>query len=71
MILAGLKHLEVTNFGNPKGMPQFKDADDLFKKIRSSKKVSHLLNDVSLTAVTIRERAIQRAIEAKKRGLGS
>ncbi|MBT3174190.1 MAG: pyruvate carboxyltransferase [Lentimicrobiaceae bacterium] len=70
MILAGLKHLEVTNFGNPKGMPQFKDADDLFKKIRSSKKVSHLLNDVSLTAVTIRERAIQRAIEAKKEGWG-
>lgn len=71
MILAGLKHLEVTNFGNPKGMPQFKDADDLFKKIRASKKVSHLLDDVSLTAVTIRERAIQRAIEAKKRGLGT
>jgi hydroxymethylglutaryl-CoA lyase len=28
------------------------------------------LNDVSLTAVTIRERAIQRAIEAKKEGWG-
>jgi len=26
MILCGVKHLEVTNFGNPKGMPQFKDA---------------------------------------------
>ena len=24
LILAGVKHLEVTNFGNPKGMPQFK-----------------------------------------------
>jgi len=39
MILAGIKHLEVTNFGNPKGMPQFKDSDDLFKQIRKSKKV--------------------------------
>ncbi len=70
MILAGVKHLEVTNFGNPKGMPQFKDADNLFKGIRKSKKVKHMLDDVSLTAVTIRERAIQRAIDAKKEGWG-
>ncbi len=70
MILSGVKHLEVTNFGNPRGMPQFKDSDELFKKIRNSKKVSKLLNDVSLTAVTIRERAIERAIQAKKEGWG-
>ncbi len=70
LILAGVKHLEVTNFGNPKGMPQFKDADKLFKGIRNSKRVSHLLPNVSLTAVTIRERAIERAIEAKKEGYG-
>lgn len=70
LILSGVKHLEVTNFGNPKGMPQFKDADDLFKRIRSSKKVAGLLDDVSLTAVTIRERAIERAIQAKKDGYG-
>ena len=70
MILAGFKHLEVTNFGNPKGMPQFKDADELFKKIRESKKVKDKLDDVVLTAVTIRERAIERAIEAKKEGYG-
>ena len=70
LILSGLKHLEVTNFGNPKGMPQFKDADELFKKIRSSKRVKDKLDDVMLTAVTIRERAIARAIEAKKEGYG-
>jgi hydroxymethylglutaryl-CoA lyase len=70
LILSGLKHLEVTNFGNPKGMPQFKDADELFKKIRSSKRVKDKLDDVMLTAVTIRERAIERAIEAKKEGYG-
>jgi len=70
MILAGVKHLEVTNFGNPLGMPQFKDADLLFKAIRKSKRVSHLLHEVSLTAVTIRETAIERAIEAKKAGFG-
>jgi hydroxymethylglutaryl-CoA lyase len=70
LILAGFKHIEVTNFGNPKGMPQFKDADELFKMIRSSKKIKHLLDDVSLTAITIRERAIERAIKAKQEGYG-
>ena len=29
LILAGFKRIEVTNFGNPKGMPQFADADEL------------------------------------------
>jgi len=69
-ILCGFKHLEVTNLGNPKGMPQFKDADEVLKRIRTSKKVGHLLDDVSITAVTIRERAVDRAIEAKKEGYG-
>ena len=31
LMLAGFKHIELTNFGNPKGMPQFKDADDCSK----------------------------------------
>jgi hydroxymethylglutaryl-CoA lyase len=70
LVLAGVKHIEVTNFGNPKGMPQFKDADEVFKKIRNSKKVKDQLDDVVFTAVTIRERAIERAIEAKKEGYG-
>ncbi len=56
--------------GNPKGMPQFKDADELMKKIRTSKTISHLLSDVSLTAVTIREKAIERAIQARLEGWG-
>lgn len=70
LILAGFKHLEVTNLGNPTGMPQFKDATELMKRIRSSKKVAHLINDVSLTCVTIREKAIERAIEDRKNGYG-
>ena len=70
LILSGFKHIEVTNFGNPKGMPQFKDADDLMKAIHNSKKVKDMLNDVSLTCVTIRERAIERAIQAKLEGWG-
>ncbi|MEI6575817.1 MAG: pyruvate carboxyltransferase [Bacteroidota bacterium] len=70
LILAGFKHIEVTNLGNPSGMPQFKDADELMKKLRSSKKVEHLLPNVSLTCITIREKAIERAIQARKDGYG-
>lgn len=70
LILCGFKHIEVTNFGNPIGMPQFKDADILMKSLRESKKISHLINSVFLTCVTIREKAIERAIQAKKEGFG-
>jgi hydroxymethylglutaryl-CoA lyase len=70
LIMAGFRHIEVTNFGNPKGMPQFRDADEIFRKIRSSKKIAHLLPEVKLTAVTIREKAVERAIEARREGWG-
>lgn len=70
LILCGFKHIEVTNLGNPAGMPQFKDAVPLMKSLRTSKKVAHLINDVSLTCVTIREKAVERAIEARKEGWG-
>jgi hydroxymethylglutaryl-CoA lyase len=70
LILSGFKHIELTNLGNPKGMPQFRDADALLKGIRKSKAVAHLIGGVSITAVTIREKAIERAIEARKEGWG-
>jgi hydroxymethylglutaryl-CoA lyase len=70
LILAGFKYIEVTNLGNPKGMPQFRDAEELFKAIRNSKKVKDKLKDVVLTAITIREKAIERAIQTKLEGYG-
>lgn len=70
LVLAGFKHIELTNLGNPSGMPQFKDADELLKRVRGSKKIAHLINDVSITCVTIREKAVERAIQAKKDGFG-
>ena len=70
LVLAGFKHFEVTNLGNPAGMPQFADSDELLKLIRTSKRVGHLLDDVTLTCVTIREKAVERAIQLKKEGLG-
>jgi hydroxymethylglutaryl-CoA lyase len=73
LLLCGFKHLEVTNFGPPAYMPQFKDADDLMKRVRGSKKLARAgvnWDDVELTGVTIRERAVDRVIEAKKEGWG-
>jgi len=70
LILSGIKRIEVTNFGNPKGMPQFKDADEVMRGIRNSKKIQHLLPETEITAVTIRERAVERAVKAYKDGYG-
>lgn len=70
LILCGFKRIEVTNLGNPAGMPQFSDADELFRRLYASKKVADLLPDVELTAVTIREKAVDRAIALKKEGIG-
>ncbi|RJP57524.1 MAG: pyruvate carboxyltransferase [Deltaproteobacteria bacterium] len=73
LILCGFKRVEVTNFGNPKGMPQFKDSDELMKQLRGSKKLAKAginWKEVELTVVTIREQAVDRAIEARKDGWG-
>lgn len=71
LLLCGFRHIEVTNFGNPKGMPQFKDSDELFRQLRASKRIAHLLPAAKLTAITIREKAIERAIEARQEGWGA
>lgn len=70
MILAGIKRVEVTNLGNPVGMPQFADADAVLKGVRDSKALKGKLAGVEVTAVTIREKAAERAIEARKEGWG-
>jgi hydroxymethylglutaryl-CoA lyase len=70
LILAGYKRIEVTNLGNPKGMPQFADAAQLLKDLRTSKRVGKQIGGVELTAITIRERAVDRAIELKREGFG-
>lgn len=70
LVLAGFRRIELTNLGNPRGMPQFKDADELLKRFRSSKKIAHLIQDVEVTAITIREKAVERAIKARQEGYG-
>jgi hydroxymethylglutaryl-CoA lyase len=75
-ILAGCRELEVTNLGSPEGIPQFRDAEqvmtamrsDNFKKRCERAKIKY--DDLTLTNVTIREPAVDRAIEMKKKGIG-
>jgi len=76
MIFAGCRNIEVTNLGNPYLMPQFSDAEevlahlrsDRFKKRCSRKGIDP--NDITVTAVTIREKAVDKAVELKEKGIG-
>ncbi len=76
MILAGCREIELTNLGNPAGIPQFRDAEqvlayfrgDRFKKNCRRKGVDPA--DITFTAVTIREQAVDRAVELRQRGIG-
>jgi len=72
-ILAGFKRLEISNFANPAFLPQFKDVETLFKRVRDSKRLSSNginFNEIELTAVAIRETGVDRAVKARKEGWG-
>jgi len=76
MILAGCREIEVTNLGNPESIPQFRDAEkvltyfrgDRFKKNCERRGINPA--ELTFTAVTIREKAVDTAIELRKRGVG-
>jgi hydroxymethylglutaryl-CoA lyase len=76
LALAGVKRLEATNLGNPRIMPQFKDAEEVLKGIRDEFFVKRLSGkgikpeDIEWTAVTIREPGVDRAIRLKQQGYG-
>jgi len=76
LIFAGCRNIEVTNLGNPRSMPQFSDAEELLAHLRGEDFVERAakrginMDDVVLTAITIREQAVDRAIELKKQGIG-
>jgi len=71
LIFAGCRNIEVTNLGSPYIMPQFRDAEQLlahlrsdrFKKKCARKEINY--DDICLTCITIREKAVDRAIELK------
>ena len=76
LIFAGCRNIEVTNLANAFLMPQFRDAEevlahlrsDSFKKRCARKGVNY--DDICITAVTIRETGVDRAIALKKKGVG-
>jgi hydroxymethylglutaryl-CoA lyase len=77
LILAGCRELEVTNLGAVTTTPQFVDADEVMKAMRgdefrkrAAKKGIDIDKDVTLTCVTIRETAVDRAIDMKQKGYG-
>ncbi len=76
LIFAGCRHIEVTNLGNPFLMPQFRDAEELLTHVRSERfknrcaKKGINYDDIVFTAITIRESAVDRAIELRQRGIG-
>ncbi len=76
MIFAGCRNIEVTNLGNTYLMPQFADAEKLLAHLRSDRfkkrcaKRGINYDDITITAVTIRERSVDRAIELAKAGVG-
>ena len=76
IIFSGCKNLEVTNLGNPYLMPQFSDAEEVLSHLRTErfrnrcKKNGVTPDDLVITAVTIRESAVDRAIELAKKGIG-
>ncbi|MGD9190108.1 MAG: pyruvate carboxyltransferase [Desulfobacteraceae bacterium] len=76
LIFAGCRNIEVTNLGNPYLMPQFSDAEELFKQLRDDRFKQRCArkginyDDIELTAITIRESAVDRAIRLKQEGAG-
>ena len=76
LIFAGCRHIEVTNLGNPYIMPQFRDAEELFGHLRGERFRRRCeqngvdYDDIHLTAVTIREKSVDRAIELRQQGIG-
>ncbi len=76
LVFAGCRYIEVTNLGNPYLMPQFSDGEtllrylrgDLFKKKCDKRGINP--DDICFTAITIREPAVDRAIELREKGYG-
>lgn len=63
LINAGSKSIQVSNFGNPRLMPQFRDCEEVYRQIGQPE-------GVSFQAPTLNMRALQRVMELKKSGYG-
>jgi hydroxymethylglutaryl-CoA lyase len=63
LISAGCKSFQVSNFGNPKYMPNFRDCEELYAQIGHP-------DGVILQAPTLNMRALERIKELQKSGFG-
>ena len=76
IIFAGCRNIEVTNLGNDYLMPQFSDAEEVLAHLRSDKfkarckKKGVNYDDLTITAVTIREPSVDRAIALARKRVG-
>ena len=76
LAFAGVKRLEVTNLGNPRIMPQFRDAEEVLKGVHDEifekrlNKRGIKPEEIEWTAITIREPSVDRAIRLKEQGYG-
>jgi len=76
LAFAGVRRMEVTNLGNARIMPQFKDAEMVLEGVRSDIFNRRLAkrnidpSEIEWTAVTIREASVDRAIALKEQGRG-
>jgi len=76
MIMAGCKEIEVTNLGSISAVPQFRDAEEILAHFRSDRFQKRCgqrgihYDELVFSAVTIRESAVDRAVELRKQGIG-
>ncbi len=59
----GFSYIEPTSFAHPKYVPQFKDAEEVLKKMTKHEGVTY-------DCLTMNERALDRALAAKEAGFG-
>lgn len=59
----GFKGVEVTNFSHPRNLPQFRDAEEVLKRINRVPGVAYKCYGMS-------DKAIERAVQAKESGYG-
>jgi len=76
LIFAGCRNIEVTNLGNAFLMPQFGDAEEILAHLRADRFKQRCqrkginYDDICITAVTIREKSVDRVIQLKEQGVG-
>ena len=76
LAFAGVRRIEATNLGNPRIMPQFRDAEEVLRGVHDDVFLKRLAkrginpDDIEWTVITIREPAVDRAIRLKDEGRG-